>query len=170
MTARGFSILELVIVLSIVGIMAAIAVPRYGRAVDRSRVEQAAARVAHDLRQASDRARAMSAPYHAVFSTTKDYYRLAEGVYTKTGLLDRQSVVLLSQDPYLTRIIKVGFGAGDNVGVTFDGYGRPDNAGLIYLRAGNHYRLVTLDASGGTSISIPGVNPAPDPKPDPISL
>jgi prepilin-type N-terminal cleavage/methylation domain-containing protein len=164
---RAFSLIELVVVLSIVGVMAAVAIPRYGRAISRTRVEQAADRVVHDLHLAADRARALSQPYHAVFSTTKDYYRLAEGVATKAGILDRQSVVYLGRDPYLVNILQVNFGG--SVGVTFDAFGTPDAHGQISLRAGNVVRFVTLDANSRATVSIPAFMPIPDPKPDPIT-
>ena len=53
----GFSLLELVVVMVIVAILAAIATPRYGKAVARYRTASAARKIAADLTFARKRAR-----------------------------------------------------------------------------------------------------------------
>ncbi|MFN7613934.1 MAG: Tfp pilus assembly protein FimT/FimU, partial [Phycisphaerae bacterium] len=55
---RAFSMIELVIVLVIVGVTAAIAVPRYVNSVQRTKVDGAARRIAADIERLRDRARA----------------------------------------------------------------------------------------------------------------
>lgn len=54
---RAFSLVELLIVLVIVGIAAAIAAPRYGGATERYRARLAAQRLGEELRAAGERAR-----------------------------------------------------------------------------------------------------------------
>ena len=57
----GFSLFELLIAMSVIAIIAAVAVPRYASSVGRYRAESAARRVAADLTLAQAKARAAKA-------------------------------------------------------------------------------------------------------------
>lgn len=65
---RGFSILELVAVIVILSLIAAIAVPRYAAATQRHEVEADAARLAADLDFARRSARSTSHPWRVLIS------------------------------------------------------------------------------------------------------
>jgi len=64
----GFSFIELVVVLAIIGVMAVVAVPRFSQANGRYESEMGARRLAEDLRRAQQTARATSRPWRVVVS------------------------------------------------------------------------------------------------------
>src|SRR5918993_3806654 len=74
--AAGFSLFELLFVISIIAIVAATAMPKYGRSVARYRAECAARRVAADLALAKASARAASDERVVTFNTVAGTYTL----------------------------------------------------------------------------------------------
>src|SRR5688500_10231700 len=106
--AAGFSLFELLIVVSLFAIVAAMAVPRYASSVGRYRADAAARRVAADLALARAKARAASAARTVTFNA-------AAGAYTISGMrhLDRASdpyTVNLSAAPYHVLVAHADFG------------------------------------------------------------
>ncbi|TWT41165.1 hypothetical protein RAS1_38590 [Phycisphaerae bacterium RAS1] len=141
----AFSTLELVVVIAITAIIAAVAIPRFGGAAQEYRVDLAARRVAADLRHAQRQARLSSSSQTVVFDAVADGYELV-GV---AGLNRASSgyVVSLASEPYEVDLVSVSFDAKSQV--QFDGFGRPDKAGVLVLRCGTHVRQVTLDVDSG---------------------
>src|SRR6185436_19007970 len=72
----GFTLVELVVVLCIMGVVAAIAAPRYGAAIARQRVDGAANRIASDLAYARSVARMTSSSVNVVFDPPHDRYAI----------------------------------------------------------------------------------------------
>lgn len=147
MTRRAFSLVELVAVVLIVGIVAALAAPRVGSALARQRLDGAARRVVADLALAQRAARAASASRSVTFST-------ATGGYTVSGVDDPNQagapyVVDLGAEPYGAELISVLFTGGSVL--TFDGFGRPSSGGGVMLRCGNGCRRVVVDANTGAA-------------------
>jgi len=142
---QGFNLLELVMVLAIMGIVAAVAAPRFGQAAARYRADVAARRIAKDLALASRDARNAGASRTLAFDSSG-------GAYTISGLAGLQKSaqpyrVDLSAEPYRTRADSVDFG-GDGE-VTFNGYGVADSSGRVVLKSGDITRTVTFDAASG---------------------
>jgi len=142
---QGFSLLELAMVLAIMGIVAAIAAPRYGQATARYRTDVAARRIAKDLALASRCARNAGASRTLAFDSSG-------GEYTISGLagLEKSAQsyrVDLSAEPYCTHVDSVDFG-GDGK-VTFNGYGVADSSGQVVLKSGDITRTITFDAASG---------------------
>ncbi len=142
---QGFNLFELVLVLAIMGIVAAIAVPRFGRASARYRAAVAARRVVRDLELASRTARNAGASRSLAFDS-------ASGQYTISDLagLEKSTApyrVDLSAEPYQSRIDSVDFG-GD-AEVVFNGYGVGDSGGTIVLKCGDITQTIVFDASKG---------------------
>ncbi len=141
----GFSLLELVLVLALVATLAAIAAPRYGKAVARYRTEMAARRIVSDLSYARKRAQIRSASQVITFRPASDDYEI-DGAAS----LDDASasyIVKLSDAPYRTSLVSATFG-GD-AAVTFDGYGVPSAGGQIVISTGEYRKTIVLDAASG---------------------
>ena len=80
--ACGFSLVELVLVMVIIGVVAAIALPRFAQANARQQLEAAANRVASDLEKARHEARASSNLVAISFNTSDNSYSYASAVGT----------------------------------------------------------------------------------------
>jgi len=146
---RGFSLLELALVVGIVAVVAGMAAPRFSGATMRYRVALTARRIAADLNLAQSWARTSSKSQKVAFEKTKARYRMT-GVRT----LDNRSVnyeVDLGSDPHLVTLVSADFGEDPNV--TFDAYGAPDSGGTVVIEASGMQKTITLDAyTGRTSI------------------
>lgn len=141
----GFSLVELTLVMAIMAVLAALAVPRWSQATARYRLELAAERVERDLRMARDVARARGASVSVVFSDEGMVYEIA-------GLADpeRRSTaysVRLFDEPY--GLTKVELTLGNASVVAFDGFGVPSASGRITLRNGWGDRVVEVEAKTG---------------------
>ena len=73
---RGFSLLELVLVLGILTVLAAIGIPRYGASAARYRADLVAQRLVADLRLARGHAQATSASQSVEFDVDLNQYTL----------------------------------------------------------------------------------------------
>jgi len=134
-----------VLVVAILGLLAALAVPRLGATLANRRAEWAAKRIVADFALARTQARATSQPVTVSFDPAADAYRI---VNVPNPVRPAQEyVVNLSGEPYNVEIASADFG-GDGV-VTFDEYGLPDSGGDVYLRAGDWLRRIVLDADSG---------------------
>jgi len=158
---RGFSMVELVLVVCIMAIVASMAVPRFANSLTRNRVEAAARRVAADLSLARQRARMASASQSVVFDAAGNSYRLP-------GLSDpdhpgSEYVVQLGAAPYEATLHRIDLG-NDSL-ITFDAYGVPDKFGSVTVQCGEFVRVIWVDAAGratvtGGAASGPVVNDA----------
>lgn len=138
----GFSFLELVVVVAIIALAAAVAMPRYGRALARYRAEVGARCVITALDQARQRARATGSLWEVVF-TASGYTVRPVTVVDPADV----STVNLSRDPFLANLQKVNMG-GDST-VIFDGYGVPDSGGSLVVASGLGAFQVDLDPQAG---------------------
>jgi prepilin-type N-terminal cleavage/methylation domain-containing protein len=163
--SRAFSLVELVMVLVIAGVIAAIAVPRMSGSIGRQRALAAARRVAADLETARTAAMAGSASRKVVFSPARSAY----GTPGMTGTLDQRSTIYLvdlTRPPYNASLAAANFndsaslkwaGVYDSDAaqeVVFDGFGRPDSTGWVFVSSGGVYYKVTLDATGRTQVAV----------------
>jgi prepilin-type N-terminal cleavage/methylation domain-containing protein len=142
---QGISLTELVVVLAIIGILSAIAVPRYAASLINYRLDAAARRIAADLALARSQAMTTSRSQPVAFNVAAGTYQMA-GVLT----LDRRGTdysVALGSDPYFVKLLSANFGG--NPTVTFDAYGGADSSGTVVLEAGGTQKTVSLDRYTG---------------------
>ncbi len=142
---RGFSLLEVLLVLAIMGIAAAVAVPRYSRAGARYRADLAARRVAADLRLAQSQAKAASSARTVAFSVATEQYQLI-GISSPDGVLGDYTVSL-SAEPYEADLTSANFNGSSQV--IFNGWGLPNNGGTVVISVGGQQRTVTVDRVTG---------------------
>lgn len=140
---RAFSLIELVIVLAIIGILAAMAVPHFADAAIRNRIDIAAKRIAADLELARK---------HAIHSSTPQTVTFNGNGYEISGMrdLDRSTSsykVDLSDEPYRAQIRSADFD-GDSE-INFDTYGNADSGGTVVLQVARSHRTVKFDSETG---------------------
>jgi prepilin-type N-terminal cleavage/methylation domain-containing protein len=142
---RGFTLFEVAIVLTVVALVSAVAIPRYSNAVHRFRADAAARRIAADLERTRTRARAGSSERSIEFRPSMLAYFI-EGERS----LDRRSadsLVRLSDEPYRAQALSADLG-GDLV-LRFTGFGVPDSSGEIVVAVGSAKRRVRIDGGSG---------------------
>ena len=136
---RAFSLVEMCLVVATIGVIAAVAVPRYQSSISRYRADSAARRLAADLVQAQSRARMLSSGQ--TLSVTGNTYQI-------TGMTDPEHpgstyTVDLSGDPYYATISSAlcgpPSGAYTQSTLTSSGFGAPyttDTSGVLNSSAG----------------------------------
>ncbi len=147
MIRRGFSLIEVIVVMVTTGILAAIAMPRYADSVARYRVDFAAKRIVADLALAQSRAKVASTSRTVTFTVRKSIYQLIGIVDTKDPKTDY--TVYLGDSPYQVTIS--GVDLGGDTSVIFNGFGLPDSGGKIAIGAGSAQRTITIDAVTGAA-------------------
>lgn len=142
----GWTYIELVITVAVVGILAAIAAPRFARAQDGAALAAAARRLAAELTAVRQR---------AIVSRTKATVRFGRttGGVTVSGIDTTRlscegGVIDLSQGPYGATISRTSF-ASDQV--SFDGFGTPTSSGEIQLVRGGLNHIVSISKGGALS-------------------
>ena len=153
----AFTIVEAVIVVFIIGVISAIALPRYAGLVAQQRAEAAARRIVADLAYAQRRAR--------LTSTTQavDFYVGDHSYYTLVGIADpdhpgQPYMVDLKKEPYSAVIYSVTLGADSEI--VFDGYDRADSGGTVVIRVGAYQKTITVDPdTGRATVSSQSVIP-----------
>ncbi len=146
--SAAFSLVELVAVIVIMGLLAAVAVPRYAAAANRYHLSFATQRIAADLELARSRAIQSS-------TTTSIKFDPLTHTYTLTGFttVDRAGntrVVNMADDPYDVTLHSANF---DGTFVAeFDGFGKPTSAGSVVLVRGGQRYQVSLAANGQVTV------------------
>jgi type II secretion system protein H len=148
----AFSLIELMLVIAIIAVVSAIALPRYASSLQAYRVTMAAKRIAGDLQLAQSRARSLSATRTVAFTASSSSYQLIGE--TDLSKSTATYTVQLGDLPYRAQITSVQFGATlGTSSVTFNGFGMPNNGGSITLTSGNATRTIILaPLTGGISI------------------
>lgn len=141
----GFTLVELLIVVTVIAALSAVAVPRYQASLAQYRAEAAARRLAGDLERARETALATSSARKVTLDASQSSYTLSDTAPLKGASSD--TVVNLQRDPYYARIAAVS--ASWKHGMQFDGHGAPSDAGSVEVSAGDEMRRVNVDAGTG---------------------
>lgn len=145
-TSRGaFTLVEVLLVLSLMAVVAAIAVPRYVASITHYRLGVAARRIAVDLAVARQRAKTTSASQAVVFNVAANRYEMP-GVPPLPGTTGTYAVAL-GGDPYRVTLLSADFAGGSTV--TFSAYGFPSSGGTVVVTAGDVTKTITLDPDTG---------------------
>ena len=139
----GFTLVELVLVMFIIGVIGAIALPRFAQANARQQLAAAAKRIESDLEKARHQARANSNWVTIRFDTAADSYEYAPMVGGNIHDIE------LDEAPYQVDITQAVFGS--NANVSFNGFGVPTSGGKVVIKSAGGEALITLDASGSVS-------------------
>jgi prepilin-type N-terminal cleavage/methylation domain-containing protein len=154
----AFTLAELAVVITIMGILAAVAVPRFANALARQRRDQAVNRISTDLEYARRRAVQTSTPITVVFDVANDRYTLQD-----VPDIDRPGkdyTVDLSVEPYSVHILAADFGG--NAKVTYDIYGVPDSDGGVAIdvkeNGADEVKVVAVKRDGGGAAEVVDVD------------
>ena len=142
---RAFSLVELVLVVAILIVVAAIAAPRYGRATARYRAQAAALRIAADIDMARRSARSAGAGRTISFYVAANEYSIAGLPDLKDSSSDYRAV--LSRSPYNAQVLSADFGG--QAKLTFDGYGQAGSDGTVQVQVGDVLKTVVFIAASG---------------------
>lgn len=137
----GFTLVEAVFVMAIIGILGAIALPRYAGFAATQQTEAAARRVLTDLSFAQQQARLTSSSQRVIFDVGSGTYRLPD--MKDTDRKNKTYLVDISQDPYRATITGAIFGTDSTV--IYDGYGTPDTQGVVTLTVGKYRQVIKVD-------------------------
>ncbi len=140
---RAFTLIELVLVMATLGIVAAIAVPRFSEGSQARRLDAFEDRLLADIEHARRLAQARSASVMMVFDPVRDTYVIVGARNPITG--ETSSYTVQTDDPpYRIDLRTVSLG-GDTV-LIHDGFGVRDSGGTIEFASGDLTRTITLDA------------------------
>lgn len=142
---RAATYVDAVIMVFVVGILAAVTTPRFVDSLNRQRCLAAAERVRADLEYARSAAIARSRSVTVSFDVASSTCQVSE----VQGL--RQSseayATSLADTPYSASLVSADFDGASQV--VFDQFGEPDAAGAIVVQAGTFQTTVSVDDGTG---------------------
>lgn len=146
---RAFTLIELVVVIVLIGVMAAVAVPRFAAASTRYRVDAAVQQIIADLNVTAALANRASASRTISFEPDDETYTLVD--QPSKADPDEDQVVHLGREPFGVNLLQVTFGADTEVAVS--GHGLLLESGQLTVAAGRHARRLIF-SQGSTTVTV----------------
>ncbi|MDR5710143.1 MAG: prepilin-type N-terminal cleavage/methylation domain-containing protein [Armatimonadota bacterium] len=136
---RGLSLLEVLAALAVVAIVLGLALPSWQRSLAMQDLRYGTERLATDLREAQERAKAERKPYTVTLTEGSSTYwmRRSGGGFDHKGEFPR------------------GLVPTADVTVTFDAFGKPDATYTIQLRNRAGTGIVRVSRAGGIEVELP---------------
>ncbi len=147
---RGVTLVDVTLTVAILGLLAAIAVPKFTDSLDRYRANTAAGQIQADLNLARQLAIAKSGSLKVQFAAASNQYTL-EGV-DHPDQMGEAYVIHLNRSPYQADLASASLG-GDEA-VVFNAFGVPDGGGILTVQSGRWNQTVTIDPDTGKA-SLP---------------
>ena len=143
--ARGFTLVEFLMVIVILATVTAIGAPRYANALANYRAEAAARRVVADINLARSRAVMKSTSQTITFSVSSNQSQIV-------GMADLDKptstyTTSFSGEPYRATLKSAAF--GNSTSLVFNGYGLPASGGTVVISAGSATKTITVNATTG---------------------
>ena len=143
--SSAFSLAEAMIVLAIMAVLSAIAIPRFANAIQTSAVDLAARRLAADLRLAQAQAIKTVTQKSVTFDTAANTYTLVG--MTLPDHPSKTYTVKIGERPYEgAKITSVDF---SGTTLTFDRFGGPVTAGTVVISLQGRQKTVRVGAGAG---------------------
>ena len=144
-SSTGFSLVELVVVILVLGTIAAVAAPRFGYASTTFRLDAAIKKIEADLQYATQMARSRSQAVVVEFDPDTDSYTITGVNSPLDGTANY--TVNLAEAPFEIDLTDVRFNGGTPTSFRIDGHGASINAGAIRIALGPNARLLGVQWS-----------------------
>jgi prepilin-type N-terminal cleavage/methylation domain-containing protein len=135
LAGRGFSLLELVLVIVIIATIAGIALPRMSSSTNISRADQAMDRIEATLNKAREMARSRSTSVSVRFRTSSERLKIIIGGSTVEK-------IFLESSPYYADMTAASFGTDKYI--IYNGFGMQDTGGTASIAVGSAKRTLTV--------------------------
>ncbi len=143
----AFTLAEITVVILIISLLGAVAMPRYALALARYRVAMLQQRIISDLTLAQAVAKTSSAGQSVSFSVASNNYQLTGYAGPLGGTAQSTYTVSLASDPYQATLISANFNSTTQL--TYDRFGQPASGGTIVVQVGAYQKTITVDPNTG---------------------
>lgn len=144
---RAFTLIELVVVIVIMAIMAAVTIPRFASASNRYRVDAAVQQILADVNMTAAVANRASASRTISFDPDNDRYTLVGQASPSDPAQDW--IIELGLEPFGVNLARVTFGADDDLPIS--GHGLLAESGELTVTAGRTARKLIFTQGSATA-------------------